>query len=83
MAGSPSGTIFDMATPGIGYQEALARLPDMYAMALRLTDANTPEEVICARLGIERESLAPLLDLARRKLHRELTQTQKSLPNRS
>ncbi|MDT5082687.1 MAG: hypothetical protein QOJ80_7324 [Mycobacterium sp.] len=65
----------DMAASSTGYQAALARLPDTYATALRFADAGMPDEVICSRIGIEYESLAPLLDLARRKLHRELTQT--------
>lgn len=56
------------------YEAALARLPDTYAMALRFTAAGTPDDEMCRRLGVEPESLGPLLDLARRKLHRELTQ---------
>jgi hypothetical protein len=56
-----------------GYEDALGRLPESHALALRLTDAGASAARICAELGIEREGLGPLLDIARRKLHRELT----------
>jgi DNA-directed RNA polymerase specialized sigma24 family protein len=54
------------------YEAALSRLPDAHALALRLTDAGVPDEEMCRQLGIEPESLEPLLDLARRKLRTEL-----------
>lgn len=48
--------------------EALQRLPEPYALGLRLRDAGTPEEVIADRLGVEPEALGPLLALAEVKL---------------
>lgn len=48
--------------------EALRRLPETYALGLRLRDAGTPEEVIADRLGVEPEALGPLLALAEAKL---------------
>jgi DNA-directed RNA polymerase specialized sigma24 family protein len=48
--------------------EALQRLPEPYALGLRLRDAGTPEEVIADRLGVEPEALGPLLALAEAKL---------------
>lgn len=56
------------------YESALRRLPAAYADALRLTEAATPEDEICRRLGIEPEGLDTFVELARRKLQRELTQ---------
>jgi hypothetical protein len=56
------------------YETALKRLPEAYALVLRLTDAGTPEDAICRQLCIEPEGLEPLLDLAHRKLRRELTE---------
>jgi hypothetical protein len=58
------------------YEAALQRLPEAHALALRLTAAGVCEEEICARLGIEAEGLAPLLEIAQRKLHKELSRKQ-------
>lgn len=55
------------------YQEALARLPEAHAKLLRLTAAGRPADEICQELEIEPEGLQALLDLAWRKLQRELT----------
>ncbi|GAS88910.1 hypothetical protein [Mycolicibacterium brisbanense] len=55
------------------YQTALSRLPEAHARLLRLVAAGRPDDEICRELGIEPEGLNPLLDLARRKLRRELT----------
>jgi hypothetical protein len=55
------------------YRAALARLPDAYTLALRCADSGMSEDEICNQLGIEPESLEPLLELAYRKLHAELT----------
>jgi DNA-directed RNA polymerase specialized sigma24 family protein len=55
------------------YEDALARLPEAHAQLLRLTAAGRPTDEICRELGIEPEGLQALLDLARRKLRRELT----------
>jgi DNA-directed RNA polymerase specialized sigma24 family protein len=54
------------------YEAALSRLPDAHALALRLVDAGASDAEMCSKLGIETESLEPLLDLARRKLRTEL-----------
>ena len=56
------------------YETALSELPAAHALVLRLTAAEASDEEICRRLGIEPESLDTLVELARRKLHRELTQ---------
>jgi DNA-directed RNA polymerase specialized sigma24 family protein len=48
--------------------EALQRLPEPYALGLRLRDAGTPEETIADRLGVEPEAVGPLLALAEGKL---------------
>jgi DNA-directed RNA polymerase specialized sigma24 family protein len=55
------------------YESALDQLPPAYAQVLRLTDAEASDDEICDRLGIEPEGLETLVDLARRKLRRELT----------
>lgn len=65
----------ETAVPASEYEAALSRLPDTYARLLRLIDAGTPVDEICTQLEIEPEGLEPLLDLARRKLRRLLTQT--------
>lgn len=54
------------------YEAALRALPEAHSLALRLDDVGVAEEVICGYLHIERECLATLLDLARRKLHSAL-----------
>jgi DNA-directed RNA polymerase specialized sigma24 family protein len=58
----------------VGYQAALAQLPEAHALALRLTDSGASDEEICGGLGIEPESLEPLLELARRKLHAKMSE---------
>lgn len=55
------------------YETALGQLPAAYALVLRLTDAAATDDEICRRLGIEPEGLDTLIELARRKLRRELT----------
>ncbi|OBC02437.1 hypothetical protein A5784_16155 [Mycobacterium sp. 852013-50091_SCH5140682] len=55
------------------HEAALARLPEVHARLLRLVAAGRPDDEICRELGIEPEGLPPLLDLAHRKLRRELT----------
>jgi hypothetical protein len=47
---------------------AIDRLPTPYAVALRLRDAGTADDVIAAALGIDAVSLPALLDLAEAKL---------------
>jgi DNA-directed RNA polymerase specialized sigma24 family protein len=63
-----------MAGPSRAYEAALARLPEAYSTVLRLTDAATPVDDICRHLGIEPESLEPLLEIARRKLRTALSE---------
>lgn len=50
------------------YEVALRSLPEAHSLVLRLHEAGVTDEVICGYLRIERECLAPLLDLAHRKL---------------
>ena len=47
---------------------ALDELPESYAVALRLRDAGHDETAIATALGIEPESVVPLLRLANKKL---------------
>lgn len=48
--------------------EALRRLPEAYALALRLRDRGVTEEKIAERLGIDPTAVGPLLVLAEAKL---------------
>ncbi|MGW2559136.1 hypothetical protein ACWCXB_07785 [Streptomyces sp. NPDC001514] len=57
-----------MSAPRDPREDALARLPAGYALALRLRNAEVADEMIAARLGIELEALGPLLALAEAKL---------------
>ena len=47
---------------------ALAQLPTVYALALRLLDDGEPPERIGRLLGLEPEAVRPLLDVAAAKL---------------
>jgi DNA-directed RNA polymerase specialized sigma24 family protein len=47
---------------------ALARLPEVYAAALRLRDAGADEVDIARELGIEPEAVEPLVRVADAKL---------------
>ncbi|MEE6167405.1 MULTISPECIES: hypothetical protein [unclassified Mycolicibacterium] len=51
---------------------ALRRLPETYAMALRLTSQGASDDELCQSLGIEQESLSTLLQIAQQKLTSEL-----------
>ncbi len=55
------------------YEAALRKLPEAHSLALRLHDADVPDEVISSYLHIEPECLPDLLDLARRKLKTALS----------
>jgi hypothetical protein len=48
--------------------EALARLPAVYSLALRLRDAHLPDDLIAECLRVEPEAVGPLLDMAEAKL---------------
>lgn len=48
--------------------EALDQLPTRYAVALRLAESGAEPELIARALGIEPESVQPLLLLAHAKL---------------
>ncbi len=61
------------STTQAAYEAALARLPGTYAHALRCVESGMPQDQLCRVLDIEPEGLQPLLELARRKLHKELT----------
>jgi hypothetical protein len=52
---------------------ALAELPTVHALALRLRDEGEPQERIARLLGIEREAVGPLLEVAAAKLDEILT----------
>ena len=54
------------------YEAALRRLPEAHALALRLRASGESDTAICERLRIEPEGLAMLLEVADRKLQREL-----------
>lgn len=54
------------------YDAALRRLPEAYALALRLRDAGIPGATICLRLQIELEGLETLMEVAEEKLAAEL-----------
>jgi hypothetical protein len=47
---------------------ALARLPTVHALALRLRDDGEPPDRIARLLGIEPEAVGPLLEVAGAKL---------------
>lgn len=49
---------------------ALAELPEPYAVAIRLDDAEEDEAVIAVAVGVEREAVPALLEVARAKLER-------------
>ena len=47
---------------------AIAQLPEAYASALRLREANLDDATLAEQLGVEVEALSPLLRLAEAKL---------------
>jgi DNA-directed RNA polymerase specialized sigma24 family protein len=54
--------------------QAIERLPEPYAIALRLHEVGS-DELIAERLGIAVEAVAPLLEIAEAKLSRLFTLT--------
>jgi hypothetical protein len=52
----------------VAIEDQLAAMPLPYAVALRLEAAGAGPELIAVALGIEREAVPMLLDVARRKL---------------
>jgi DNA-directed RNA polymerase specialized sigma24 family protein len=52
--------------------EAIARLPAAHAAVIDLLDEGASEEVIAARLNLDRAAVAPLVAVARAKLARLL-----------
>jgi hypothetical protein len=54
------------------YEAALRRLPETYSLALRLHAGGAADDVICGYLRIEPEALVTFLEIADRKLRREL-----------
>jgi DNA-directed RNA polymerase specialized sigma24 family protein len=52
----------------VNREAALDELPESYAVALRLRDAGHDNNAIATGLGIEPESVEPLLRLANAKL---------------
>jgi DNA-directed RNA polymerase specialized sigma24 family protein len=55
-------------------EEALSRLPDGHAQALRLRDRGLDEKAIAESLGIPISAVRPLLRIAEAKLARLLTE---------
>jgi DNA-directed RNA polymerase specialized sigma24 family protein len=49
-------------------ESTLARLPEGYAAALRLRRQGLDDAAIAERLGLEREAVGPLLQVAEAKL---------------
>ena len=60
----------DRATRRAG---ALAELPTVHALALRLRDEGEPSDRIARLLGIEPEAVEPLLEVASAKLEEILS----------
>lgn len=54
--------------------EAIRRLPSTYAAIIDLLDQGTSETGIAERLGVEPETIPPLVAVARAKLARLLDQ---------
>jgi hypothetical protein len=48
----------------------IRQLPLALAIGLRLHEAGAPDALIAVGLGIEREGVPPMLELAKAKLHR-------------
>jgi hypothetical protein len=57
-----------METSPMSRAEALARLPALYSLALRLRDAGVSDDRLVERLGIEPEAVGALLEIAEAKL---------------
>ncbi len=57
-------------------RDALAALPTVHALALRLHDEGEPPDRIARLLGIEQEAVAPLLEVATAKLHEILARDE-------
>jgi DNA-directed RNA polymerase specialized sigma24 family protein len=53
---------------GVDRAQAIAQLPDRYAIAVRLHDSGVPHEVIAQSLGIELEAWGAFFSLATAKL---------------
>jgi hypothetical protein len=51
-------------------EDQLRRLPHAHAVALRMRDAGASDTLIATALGIEREAVRPLLEIARAKAER-------------
>jgi DNA-directed RNA polymerase specialized sigma24 family protein len=59
--------------------QAIERLPEPYAIAVRLHEAGL-DELIAERLGIASEAVVPLLEIAEAKLSRLLPRAGASRP---
>lgn len=57
-------------------KEILESLPDVYARALVLLAEGADDEEISARLGVPREAVVALVELARRKADRAMAEHQ-------
>jgi DNA-directed RNA polymerase specialized sigma24 family protein len=58
----------DSYRDGVDRAQAIAQLPDRYAIAVRLHDSGVPDEVIGQSLGIELEAWGAFFSLATAKL---------------
>jgi hypothetical protein len=61
--------------PVVDREQALSLLPQAYAQALRLFEAGAGRQVIVEQLGVEPESVGPLLKVGRAKLVEVITIT--------
>jgi DNA-directed RNA polymerase specialized sigma24 family protein len=57
---------------------AIDRLPEAYAVALRLQDEGHDDKAIAARLGLAPDAVSPLLRVAAAKLHTILAAGEES-----
>ncbi|GAF48110.1 hypothetical protein RW1_049_00190 [Rhodococcus wratislaviensis NBRC 100605] len=57
-----------MVNESVQRESAIERLPDAYAVALRMRDAGLSDDAIAERVGVEPEAVGPMLRVARAKL---------------
>jgi hypothetical protein len=71
-----------MSAGPVERDDALRELPSAYAVGLRMRARGNGDAEIAAVLGIEREAVGPLLEVAERKLESVLNQSRSSMPCR-
>ncbi|MDF3311613.1 MULTISPECIES: sigma factor-like helix-turn-helix DNA-binding protein [Rhodococcus] len=57
-----------MVNESVHRESAIERLPDAYAVALRMRDAGLSYAAIAERVGVEPEAVGPMLRVAKAKL---------------